>query len=172
MSDKLPDLIDPLLLAERRSVMSGALRIAEFERLSDLLADRDGNVEIVVNFGKEGRQPVVSGSITGQLLLTCQTCLSPVPYPVDIAFKLGVVASMAAADRLDIDCEPLLYTGEKISLNALLEDEILLALPAYPRHGHDCLQHATAGADDAMQTNPARAENPFSVLARLKKNGD
>ena len=44
MSDKFPDLIDPLLFAERRSALSGELKIAVLERLSDSVVDRGGSV--------------------------------------------------------------------------------------------------------------------------------
>ncbi|MDD4914264.1 MAG: YceD family protein [Methylococcales bacterium] len=173
MSDKLPDLIDPLLLAERHSVLSGAIKITALERLSDLVAECDGFVEIEVAFTKEGKQPVASGTIKTELMLECQSCLQPLPWPLDIGFKLGVVASMAEADRLKIDCEPLLFNGEKISLNALIEDEILLALPDYPKHGYDCIGHSSSGSGNfETKTNHAKAENPFSVLAKLKKTGD
>jgi len=171
MSDKLPDLIDPLLLAERRSVLSGAIAIAALERLSDLIAESDGTIEVELFFSKEGKQPVVTGSIKTTLMLKCQSCLQSLSWPLDFGFKLGIVASIAEADRLEIDCEPLLFNGEKISLPALIEDEILLVLPDYPRHGHDCLKQRKNG-NDMEQNNPAKAENPFSVLAKLKKTGD
>ena len=173
MSDKLPDLIDPLLLAERRSVLSGAIKIAALERLSDLVAESDGYIEVEVVFSKEGKRPVVSGSIKAALSIECQSCLQPLPWPLDITFKLGVVSSLQEADRLEIDCDPLLFNGEKVSLNALIEDEILLALPDYPKHGYDCIKRRSSeNSDYDEQHNQTKADNPFSVLAKLKKTGE
>jgi len=173
MSDKLPDVIDPLLLAERRSVLSGAIKIAALERLSDLVAESDGFVEVEVVFAKENKRPVVSGSIKATLALVCQSCLQSLPWPLEITFKLGVVSSLLEADRLEIDCEPLLFDGEKVSLIAIIEDEILLALPDYPKHGYDCIKrHGSENSDLDEQHNRPKADNPFSVLAKLKKIGE
>ena len=172
MSDKLPDLIDPLLFAERRSILAGAIKIAALERLSGLVLTHDGDVEIDVLFAKQGKRVVVSGTIKALLELECQACLQALSWPIDLSFRLGVVSSLQEADQLENDCEPLLFDGEKVSLNALIEDEILLALPDYPKHGYDCIpQHSSKDADfdDESQT---KTHNPFSVLAKLKKTGE
>lgn len=151
--------------------MSGAIKIAALGRLSDLVAENDGEVKVEVLFAKEGKRAVVSGSIKSKLALECQSCLQSLSWPIDIAFKLDVVTSLEEADRIEIECEPLLFNGEKISLSALIEDEILLALPDYPKHGYDCIKHCSSeNSDYNEQQNRVRADNPFSVLAKLKKN--
>jgi uncharacterized protein len=172
MSDKLPELIDPLMLADRRSVLSGAIKVAALERLSDVVAENDGDVEVDIVFAKQGKRAVVNGSITATLQLKCQSCLRAMPWPLAITFKLGVVASLQDADRLEVDCEPLLFDGEKLSLSALIEDEILLALPDYPKHEHDCIEKRSSVDGEYDQHNQSKADNPFSVLAKLKKTGD
>ena len=172
MSDKLPESIDPLLLAERRAVLAGKLRLAAFERLSGLLVNTDGDIEIDLNFAKQGKRALIAGAIKGTLDLECQACLQGMVWPLDITFKLGIVSSLSDADRLEIDCEPLLYDGEKISLRELIEDEILLVLPDYPKHDHDCMQRTTSQDDNYDEHSPSTANNPFSVLAKLKKTGE
>ncbi|QWF70241.1 DUF177 domain-containing protein [Methylomonas paludis] len=173
MSDKLPELIDPILLAERRSELVGAIKIADLERLSDLLADTAGDVAIEVVFAKTGKLATVSGHIKTTLNLACQSCLQGFAWPLEQRFKLAVVSSLQEADKLGLDCEPLLLTGEKISLSALIEDEILLALPDYPKHEHNCLSGRNVQpSDDKLESKPSKANNPFSVLAKLKNTGD
>ena len=173
MSDKLPELIDPILLADRRSEFSGILKIAGLERLSDILAASDGDIEVEISFAKEGKRSVVTGGIKGVLALECQSCLQALHFQLDLQFKLGVVSSLEEADRIGLDCEPLLFNGEKISLYSLLEDEILLALPDYPKHGYECNKHSKFENNDYdNENNRTRANNPFSVLAKLKKTGD
>lgn len=172
MSDKLPDFIDPLLFAERRSILAGAIKIAALERLSDLVLVDDGDVQVEVRFAKQGRRAVVSGTINAVLELECQSCLQGLSWPIDISFKLGVVSSPQEAEQLEIDCEPLLLDGDEVSLNSLIEDEILLALPDYPKHGYDCMvQHGSKDADFDKESQ-AETNNPFSVLAKLKKTGE
>ena len=171
MSDKLPDLIDPILFAERRSVLSGAIKIAALERLAAFV-DNDGDINVSVLFSKHGKRSVIAGSIKTSLSLECQSCLEAMSWPLDLSFKLGVVSSLQEADQIEIDCEPLLLNGEKVSLYDLIEDEILLALPDYPKHGHDCIpQHSSKDTnfDDDSQN---KTNNPFSVLAKLKKTGE
>jgi uncharacterized protein len=173
MSDKLPDLIDPLLFAERRSILSGAIKISAFARLSDMVVETDGNVKIDVLFAKQGKRAVVSGSIKTTLQLECQSCLQALPWPLDISFKLGVVSSPQEAEQLEIDCEPLLCNSEKISLNDLIEDEILLVLPDYPKHGYDCIERSNSKDGDYDKiSQQTKTDNPFSVLAKLKKTGE
>jgi uncharacterized protein len=173
MSDKLPDLVDPVLLAERRCTASGAINIAALERLSELVTDKAGVAQCDVIFAKQGKRAVVSGSIKTSLMIECQSCLEEMAWPIDISFKLGVVSSLEEADKIEIDCEPLLFNGEKISLFALIEDEILLALPDYPKHGYDCIERKVSETSDYHQENDSKkTDNPFSVLAKLKNTGD
>ena len=172
MSDKLPELIDPLLFAERRTVLSGQIKIADFERLSAAVVNNDGVVQVGVVFAKEGKRAVVSGTIKAALELECQSCLQALPWPLEIAFRLAVVSSLHDADGLEIDCEPFLFDGEKISLSELIEDEILLALPDYPKHEEDCIRQRSSKDGDYDSASPTQANNPFSVLAKLKKTGE
>jgi len=172
MSDKLPEFIDPLLLAERRAVLAGSLRLAAFERLSDLLVNTEGEIDIELDFAKQGKRSLIQGAMKATLQLACQSCLQAVSWPLDVVFKLGVVSSLSDADQLEIDCEPLLFDGEKISLRELVEDEILLVLPDYPKHDYDCMSRRTSQDDNYDEDSPGTANNPFSVLAKLKKTGE
>ena len=172
MSDKLPESIDPLMLAERRAVLAGKIRLGVFERLSSLVVNHDGDVEIELNFTKEGKRALIIGEVKATLDLECQSCLQGMIWPLDIGFKLGVVSSLGDAERLEVDCEPLIYDGDKISLIELIEDEILLVLPDYPRHEHDCIERRISQDESYEEYSPSTANNPFSVLAKLKKTGE
>lgn len=172
MSDKLPDLIDPLLFADRRSILAGVLKISAFERLSGIVADSNGDVKIEVQFARKGKRATISGTIKAELVLRCQSCLQDVAWPVELNFNLGVVSSLQEAKQLEIDCEPLLFDGEKVSLSEIIEDEILLALPDYPKHDFDCIPRLSSKDADFDKNVQAETHNPFSVLAKLKKTGE
>lgn len=172
MSDKFPNHIDPLLFADRRSELTGEIKIAALERLSDSVIDHGGSIGAKVEFGREGKRIVVAGHIEGVVVLGCQSCLQALPWPLDIDFKLAIVTSLEEAKQLT-EYEPLFLDGDTLSLNAVIEDEILLALPDYPRHEHDCLAHnRSEDADYSATDSQTKANNPFSVLAKLKKTGD
>lgn len=172
MSDKLPNYIDPIALAERRSAFVGTIEMVDLERLSVMVVDNDTSVNVEINFGKQGKHAILAGRIKADVILECQSCLQPMSFPLDIPFRLAVVGSLAEADKLDVDCEPLLLDGDKVSLNALIEDEILLALPDYPRHDHDCITNRVSKDAQYDQSRPTEDNNPFSVLAKLKKTGE
>ena len=173
MLDQLPVLINPLSFCDRGKRLVGAIKISQLARLSDSLLDDSGAISIDFSFDKEERLPTLQGNIKTVLILQCQTCLKQVEWPIDKDFKLGLVTSLEQADRLTSDCEPLLLKDEKILLTDLVEDELLLALPDFPRHNNVCMpeekDRAVAKSNDAEQLN---SNNPFSVLADLKNTGD
>ena len=173
MLDRLPDFIYPIAFAERRRVLSGTVKLSEFARLSEVLVDNRGDVRIEISFSKEGRLATIHGSIKTTLSLICQGCLKEILWPIDITVNLGVVTSLVQADRLGAEYEPLLLESEKVSLLELVEDEILLAIPDFPRHGYDCMDHEQKRVQLSVDNNgPIKPDNPFSVLAKLKSTGD
>ncbi len=170
MLDRLPILIDPLSFAERGKRLLGTIKINELSRLSEVLLDNSGEIEVDLAFDKEGRVPVIVGKIKANLIAECQSCLKQVILPIDKHFKLGMVTSEEQADRLAGECEPLFLQDEKVSLNELVEDELLLALPDFPKHSDVCVER---GRDEAVNEHEEiDSNNPFSVLAKLKNTGD
>lgn len=171
MSDKLSEKIDPLVFAERRRSLAGKLGIEAFSRLVDVLAENAGSVLISMQFDKEGRQSVVTGSVRGELQLICQSCLHAMSWSADFDFKLGIVTTAQEVERLGDEYEPLLIEEGLISPAAMIEDEILLRLPDYPKHQYNCVD-SRYNADRTVTSAYEKADNPFSILAKLKKTGD
>lgn len=153
-------------------MLSGAVKITALKRMSDLVVTNDDVVTVEVGFAKQGKRAVITGSIKGTLQLICQSCLQALPWSLDISFRLGVVASTQDADKLEVDCEPLLFNGETVSLIELIEDEILLALPDYPKHDYACTSVNSSKDADFDKHIQTQTNNPFSVLAKLKKTGE
>lgn len=177
MLDRLPKYIDPLHLADKRSVLKGLIPLNCFDRLAALLLDDAGSVAVDLNFSREGKLAIIEGKIESELHLVCQNCLQDLAWPIDNRIRLAVVNSIDEADRLPGDYEPLLLDEEKILLKDIVEDELLLILPQYPKHPHDCLGQSGYSSDTSSElqnTQPDR-ENPFSILTHLKlsetKNG-
>lgn len=174
MLDRLPVHIDPVSFAERGKRLSGKIKINEMSRLSEMLLDDSGEVEIDLSFDKEGRVPTIVGEIKANLILECQSCAEQFVLPVDKHFKLGLVQSLEQADRLASDCDPLMIQDDKVSLNELVEDEMLLALPDFPKHPYICLEQEEIeqGNELIIDDEPTDSNNPFSVLAKLKNTGE
>ncbi|MEY3807610.1 MAG: hypothetical protein RI893_586 [Pseudomonadota bacterium] len=173
MLTRLPEYIDPLHLADKRGELKGQIPISSLDRLADLLFDDSGAVTVDLFFGREGRLAKIEGEIEAVFQLECQNCLQAVQYPVKSSIKLGIVMSIDQADRLPEEYEPLLVEEGKMPLKNIVEDELLLVLPAFPRHEHDCLAHKSNNKIDLLPDKQQSApENPFSILAKFKNTGD
>ena len=121
-------------------------------------------------FGKAGKLATVEGHISAVLALKCQRCLEAVEWPVTGDIHLGIVGSLAQADRLPEGYEPLMLEDEgKIPLKNIVEDELLLSLPSIPKHDNDCSAPNMPGTTQITISKPVSAgtENPFSILTEL-----
>ncbi|MDX1608759.1 MAG: YceD family protein [Halofilum sp. (in: g-proteobacteria)] len=137
MSGRLPVHLDPLSLAERGRVIEGSVPIAAFKRLAPSLHRDRGDIAVTLRFERDtGGRHVLHGELDGQLELVCQRCLTPFALPIGRTFDVVLVESLAAADLLPEELEPLVV-DERRSMHTvdLLEDELILALPIVPRCG-------------------------------------
>jgi uncharacterized protein len=170
MLDQLPELIDPVVFAERTSHLVGSVKFQRMNRLSELLFDKEGELKVDLHFYKEGKVPIIEGHIEGHLNLICQTCLQSLPWSVRKEVKIGMVQTIEQADRLKGGLEPMIVTEGKVSFPGIIEDEVIIALPDYPRHTEACMQYTNVEfvEPEISENEPS---NPFSVLAKLKNTG-
>lgn len=170
MLARLPKYIDPLHLADKRSELKGELSLKDFGRLGDMLSDTNGNVAIDLFFSREGRLAKIEGKIETHLQLVCQNCLKALDWPVQAEVHLGIVNSLEQVDRLPPDFEPLFIEEEKILLQNIIEDELLLNLPQYPKHPEPCTIEDTGSRTpgQAEADRQKKQDNPFSILTHLK----
>lgn len=168
MLNRLPEFIDPVSLAEKRGALKGQLEISSLPRLSDVLYSNEGMVTIDLFFNREGRLAIVAGTIQADLQLKCQNCLEAVAWSVNHSVNLAIVHSIDEVNRLSDDYDPLLLEQELLPLKDLVEDEILLSLPIYPKHQHSCF---IDNNKTNLQEEAPASDNPFSILATLKNTG-
>jgi uncharacterized protein len=169
MVEHLPELIDPLALAEKGRQFKGSLPLSKMIRLQDLLLDAQGEVSVTLKFGKDGKFAVVTGVVAADLELQCQCCLGAIPWKVDCTVNLGLVRSLAEADLLPESYEPLLLEGESLMpLADIVQEELLLALPVIPQH-EACEPAAQAQPKKEPPRQLPERPNPFAVLAKLKQ---
>lgn len=172
MSNRLPQRVEPFRWAEQGRQLRGPVSIAELRRLAPLLRSPEGEVDVQLQFGiDEQRIPYVQGHVTGGLEVTCQRCLGSLVLPVNLEFCLGLVKSESEGDRLVDGYEPLIVENGSISIAAVIEDELVLALPIIARHPESeaCgvqvpFERGLWQGDDEA---PAERVNPFSVLGKL-----
>lgn len=148
------------------------LRADELSRLAPLVAaGPPGSLDAKVAFslGVENL-PVLRIEVHGRLSLVCQRCLGPIAWPVDIDVSLTAVADDAAAGDLSSPFDSIVLDAEgALALRAVVEDEILAALPLAPLHAsaEQCVRPAgEVSADDSPRV-AQRVNRPFAGLADL-----
>ena len=100
--------------------------------------------------------------------LQCQRCLSAMTVPLAIESSFQFVAGEDAAATLDADSEhDVLALTRDLDLLALVEDELLLALPIVPRH-EQCPQPLAVPVSPEEAAAEKEA-HPFAALAALKR---
>lgn len=104
------------------------------------------------------------------LPLTCQRCMGAVATPLEIDQWYRFVADEDIAMAEDDESEEdLLVMAPQFDLLAVVEDELLMALPLVPMH-ETCPVSPVFSAGESELTQQEEAKpHPFAALAKLKK---
>jgi uncharacterized protein len=164
-----PKHIDSLEFARTRSSLQCELPVAEMSRLTDVLASREGNLNVELGGSRE-----LDGKfwlhlvVTGELMLVCQRCLGGVGYPLNINSRLQLVKPGQAwpDENLEDDGVEPIEAEAEMDVAALVEDEVLLALPIVPKH-KDCKSPGVVTGGEMVAT---AKPSPFAALATLKRH--
>lgn len=121
----------------------GTVLLAQMSRLAPQLADKTGTLEVDLTAEKDrAGAPWLKGSIKGKLSLVCQRGSHPFDWPCELETDLRLVSSDAEEKRLLAGCEPYRVEDDRLPLRELVEDEVLLALPMFPKcEDPDCAGH-------------------------------
>jgi uncharacterized protein len=162
---------DSRKLVDERATLKGALPVAGFSRLADSLADTSGTLNYRVEGAPDRRQrPQLKLQVRGIVQLQCQRCLEGMAHDVAIDNALRLVEP-AELDReyeehgSDPDEPDCIAHSATLDLAALIEDEVILALPSYPRHAEGRCRAETAATKDDASREKVMA---FSALSALK----
>ena len=98
--------------------------------------------------------------------MTCQRCLTPVVLPLAVDRDILFVADEAtAADLDDTLDDDVLVLAKDFDALALIEDELIMALPLVPRH--EVCPEGLPAQSVGEEELPQRV-HPFAALAALK----
>ena len=157
--------------------LAGTTLLQNMERLAqetpaqqpDLAVNWQANAELRAGSGAEA-DIWLHLQATVTLPLTCQRCMGSVdtPIAVDQWYRFVATEEIAMAED-DESEEDLLVMAPQFDLLAVLEDELLMALPLVPMHDHCPVAPVLAVGDIDLVNAPAEKPNPFAVLAQLKK---
>ncbi len=148
--------------------MAGVVPLVRFERVVQVAADAEGEVDVALRFERDaaGRH-LVRGRLRADIALVCQRCLEPMRHALDTRFRVAVVTDDREAGSLPPDLEAWVVPDRHLDALTLLEDELLLSLPIVARHeGEECRAPAVAPGTSATSED-TRGESPFAVLREL-----
>lgn len=161
-------LIDAFEFCRRKEYLEGEVAVAELPRLAEESVDRFGAIRWSLRGASNSLgHPQMTLSVAGEVRLLCQRCLAPVVFDIGSESILVLAKNEEGADEIEalLDDESIeVIVGSKaFNLTALVEDEVLLAIPLSPRHDV-CPDQPVFGA--SPDTMPA---SPFAVLKNLKQ---
>ncbi|MBI4190709.1 MAG: DUF177 domain-containing protein [Betaproteobacteria bacterium] len=156
-------VIDSLEFARTGQELQDKVRVAQLTRLVDSLFDAAGNLRFTLCGGYDAeRRPRLNLRVEGEINLRCQRCLGSLAYQVASESSLLVLTGKAGGETARIDDLDGIPANPQTDVQALVEDEVLLALPIAPRHPEgEC--------NAAAKTTQDGAASPFAVLAKLKR---
>jgi uncharacterized protein len=171
-----PRRLDAAAFAAEAASLEGRWPLAGFERLTDGVPQAGE-----VSWSARGQlRPVAGGeaevwlhvAARAHVRCDCQRCLQPVLLNLDAVRALRFVADEATAEALDAESEDdVLALPRSLDLHELIEDELLLALPLVPMHGH-CPQPLPMSAGE-IEPDGEQSSKPFAGLAGLgRRDGD
>ena len=168
----LPNTVEVRTLAARGVVIEGGLTIARMPRLKAATDGADAPAAVHIDFQRdeEGRYIAVL-DVSMQVKVPCQRCLDGMVIALSSHSALAAVWTDEQAQALPSRYDPLITEGET-DLWRVVEDELLLSMPAFSYHD-DVLCGIKTGVltvstEDEYVIDEPDKENPFKVLAALK----
>lgn len=159
-------IIDSLDFSRQGRYMEGRVAASDLPRLAESLTDAGSVLSWQLRGEKdeEGKLFLVL-TVEGVLSLTCQRCLAGMAWSLDVSGRLLLVPEGEPwpEEELEDDSMDAIAAEREMSVLTLVEDEVLLALPAVPRHPEQAMCQSPLAVDEDL---PA---SPFALLEQLKK---
>jgi len=164
-----------LEIARQHSPVQGISELSSLPRLHEALAELGCTASSLADmrvsyslqsqpprmFGEQ-RLPMLQLSVSTILPLLCQRCFEPMPQEVALHVTFAVCDTPPEA-LLEEDDVDWLETEDALSVETLVEDEVLMALPIAVLHEHAC---------GPVQHTVGEKPNPFAVLKQLKRESE
>ncbi len=169
-----PRHLDVAAFAAAQAQLSGQWPLAALHRLGPSAA---GPVDASVAWSLRGERRELPGGAaevwlhlraSTTLELVCQRCLQGLPQALNVVRSFRFVKDEAEAERLDEHSEDdVLALGPPLDLLALVEDELILALPLIPRH--EVCPHPLTAQAGMPRGSTSLGDNAFALLATLRQ---
>jgi uncharacterized protein len=141
----------------------GALKASSLVRLLPSLANETGNIQYKLVFGVDlAGTPTIDLQAVGTLSLRCERTREIFPWSVQLETKLGVIGQEEDEAKLFPGFEPLLVAGSPVALADIVEDELILLLPAIP------FKPGSESEQEVFELGDSKLASPFAVLKSLQ----
>jgi uncharacterized protein len=158
-------------LSDAQAILELDVAVGELADLPADLVCGGGPLHVQVEFGRERGRMVAQVELTGELQLICQRCMQPMRWPVAISSSVVLVEAVSQADDTAAEQETVLAADGRLSIAALVGEELLLCLPIVPLHADEnaCAQHVEQ--NDEAPTVTEEVARPFADLRALLRQG-
>ena len=163
--------VNPWELAHSGGSWAGTVPAERLPRLAAEVSSLVGAARVDLRFAlDDGGGCRIAGAVTLEARLVCERCLDAVPYELAAQVDaLAVVGEEAAEREAALGRDVCVLAARETSIEALVEDDLLLSLPtricAEPEH----CPHAPALSFPAQR---AASRRPFAALATLHVTND
>lgn len=160
-------------MASAGDKLEGELTLNELPRVYNLLIDPDDpaqNLHFSLSFKLDAQgRCLADGVLQVPVQLQCQRCLQPMGCLLEAEPHYEFVGSNSDPAQVLKEREPVAADDDVVDLIMLIEDEVLLSLPAAPLH-----EPEQCSADSGYQTADSppgetleKGNNPFAKLKDL-----
>ena len=155
-----PAAIDGQVFARSAGVIQGRVGLESLPRLA-----QSGCFGLDLGYVLSGEintrgNPGLRLAIDGSARMECQRCLGVVDVPIRAESQLELAENEAQILAAEDEIERVV-AGREMSVLALVEEEVILALPMVPKH---------AQCRAATEADGANAPSAFQALAALKQS--
>lgn len=153
--------------AARELSAKGVVGLDKMQRLSSVIIDAKEGANAALSCRKdEQHRYLVDISTDMTVVMQCQRCLQPCDVELRTSATLCVLWNDDSINELPASYDPLI-SGDVTNLHALVEDELLLALPAAPMHKLEDCQYRGNEFGSGVEDVAPQKENPFAALGDL-----
>lgn len=145
MSPGPTDQVNAKELSARAAVVERRLGAEQLPRLQEAGGLKGTRIDALLRFGTFGGRTTVDVRVAGNAVVTCQRCLQACEWPVDETAQVMVVRD--EDEDVPGGYEPFVGSPEHLSLAAVIEEQLLLALPLVPMHAADDARCLAAGTN-------------------------
>jgi len=166
MSPGPADQVNAKELSARAAVLERRLELAQLDRVREAGGLPGTRVDAQLRFGLFEGRTTVDVAVTGVATLVCQRCLQSCDCELDESAQLIVVRD--EDEEVPGGYEPFVGKPEQLSLSALIEEQVLLALPLVPTHEPGTPGCLPTGAE-TVPLVPKSASKPAAQAADDEK---